>query len=602
MISVLARSAARRLPDRHALLTSRQRWRALSLGVRCLLAMVPLGLASCSARVKPPEELPLPYRQAEDAFRLADYDRAVRGYQVFLRSGEGEELVPRAFYKWALAEFRRKRYEECVRVLDEMEQRFPKQQWTQVYELRGDAEEARGRVISALRWWELAWAAASGDQQQTLHRRIADALSRLNEVGLRNAQAVLGTAEFQSLIDARLREEAAARAPASSTRLPGTAPTPAPVVRRERSPTTATLPRIGCLLPLTGPYATYGQRSLNGIRLAFGPDAGRLVVRDTRGEPAVAQTALEELIAEPHIVAAIGPLRSSVAEAVAPRARQAGLPLAVLAQREGADGHSIIHAAMTYERQAAALAEYAATALRLSRVGVLYPRDAYGTSLSEAFRDQFERRGGRVVGTLAYGPGARDFGVETLSVRQWTEKDGLQAVFIPDYASTAAFLARELRRVNRNLTLLGSNGWNDIERLAPAARDLDGAVFVDGFFAASTRPATRAFVAAYQQAYQTVPQILEAQAYDAAMLVRAAIEAGARSRGEVVPTLEALRTVEGATGAIGIGPKGIQRELFVLQLRSGAIMEVLPGTARRETQAAVPPGKCGGLVAASGVC
>ncbi len=602
MIFVLARSAASPLPDRRAPFTPRQRWRPRSLGARCLLAIVTVGLASCSARVKSPEELPLPYRQAEDAFRLGDYDRAVRGYRVFLQSGEGEELVPRALYKWAVAEFRRKRYEECLRVLDEMERRFPKQQWMQVYELRGDAEEARGRVISALRWWELAWAAASGDQRRVLHRRIADALSRLNEVGLRNAQAVLGNAEFQSLVDARLHGGAAPRAPASPARSPGAVPSPGPVVRGEPLPVTATLPRIGCLLPLTGPYATYGQRSLNGIRLAFGADADRLVVRDTRGEPAAAQAELEELIGDPDIVAAIGPLRSSVAEAVAPRAEQAGMPLAILAQRQRVDGSSILNAAMTYERQAAALAEYAATTLGISRVGVLYPRDVYGTSLAEAFRDQFERRGGHVVGTLAYSPGTRDFGVETLSVRRWIEKDGLQAIFIPDYASTASFLGRELRRVHRDLTLLGSNGWNDIERLAQAGRDLEGAVFVDGFFAASTRPATRAFVAAYEEAYQTVPQILEAQAYDAAMLVRAAIEAGARSRAEVIPTLEALRTVEGATGAIGIGPKGIQRELFVLQLRSGAIVEVLPDAARRETQAAVPPGKCGGLLAGSGVC
>ncbi len=554
-----------------------------------LLLCAALWLAGCSARSNQPEELPLPYRQAEDAFRLGDYERAARGYQVYLRSGDAEELVPRAYYKLALSQFRRKQYQECLNTLDELDRAYPKRQWAQALELRGDTEEARGNTISAIRWWEQAWLAADGDHRIILRRRLNEAIGRLDTRGLVGARAVLQTPEIQSLVDARLKggggpapERAAGEKPPAVTGTRAGATPAVPAGTPIEGP-----PRIACLIPITGPDAAYGQRSLNGIRLALGPQAEHLVVRDSRGLPEVARAALDELIADPTTMAVIGPLKSNVAQTVAARAERAGLPMALLSQREVALGRFVLQPVMTYERQAAELAEYASRGLGLRRIGVLFPNDGYGSSLSQAFRTQFQQRGGTIVGALSYAPGAPEFGVEVLSVQKWLD-DGLQAVFIPDYAETAVVLGRALRRMRPDLMLLGSNGWNDPARLAAAAGELDGAVFVDGFFAASGRPATQAFVSAYQQAYQTAPEILEAQAYDVAMLIRRAIERGAHSRQDLLPALERMGTFEGAAGRIRIGPRGLERDLVLLRLSAGAISEI-PFTRAGATQAGPQP-------------
>jgi ABC-type branched-subunit amino acid transport system substrate-binding protein len=135
--------------------------------------------------------------------------------------------------------------------------------------------------------------------------------------------------------------------------------------------------------------------------------------------------------------------------------------------------------------------------------------------------------------------------------------------------------------------LLGSNGWNDPAALAPAAEDIDGAVFVDGFFASSHRRATQDFVAAYRSAYGSTPEILEAQAYDAAKLVAAALHSGARSRPQVIAALQTPRNFDGAAGTVAVGPEGIQRQLFLLRVAGGAISEVSAPT--RPAPAALPP-------------
>jgi ABC-type branched-subunit amino acid transport system substrate-binding protein len=559
--------------------------------------LLAVSAVACSQRAVQLEDAPLPFRQAEDNFRLGNYEKAVRGYQIFIdstASDDYEELVPRAYYRMAMSEYRRGRYSECLAVLDGMERRLPDRQWAQVDALRGDAELARGNPISALRWWEEGWRIAGGEEKRAAHRHIVDALDRMDPSALARARTVLTTDEMQSLVDARLRSSGTSVPPKTTTTMPPPVPPPSRSPGSESEPSTlgddsvGPPPKIAVLLPLSGQYATYGQRSLNGVKLAFGPQADTLVVRDTQGEAAVARAALDELAADPTIVAVIGPLRSKVAETVAPRAERAGLPMVTLSQQEGTSGRWVVQPAMTAERQAAELAEYAINGTGLRTFGILYPNDQYGIALSQAFRQQVERRGGQVVGAVTYDPKQREFSVELLSLSKWIKDDGLQAVFIPDFASTAIPLAVQLRHAHPGVVLLGSNGWNDPAALGPAADDIDGAVFVDGFFASSQRRATQEFVDAYRTTYGGTPEILEAQAYDAATLVAAALQSGARSRPQVIAALQTPRSFDGAAGTVAVGPNGIHRQLFLLRIAGGAISEVV-ATRPAQVPAPLPP-------------
>ena len=71
-----------------------------------------------------------------------------------------------------------------------------------------------------------------------------------------------------------------------------------------------------------------------------------------------------------------------------------------------------------------------------------------------------------------------------------------------------------------------------------------------------------------------MPGTLEAQAYDAALLAKEAVDGGARSRADVVRHWQALGSVEGATGQLHITPDGIQRSLFLLQVYDGKLREI----------------------------
>ena len=81
-------------------------------------------------------------------------------------------------------------------------------------------------------------------------------------------------------------------------------------------------------------------------------------------------------------------------------------------------------------------------------------------------------------------------------------------------------------------------------------------MFVDGFFAGSTRPETVEFVRLFKETYGTEPGALEAHAYDGARMLIAAMQ-GASSEGDgnrraVKDALIAVKGFRGATGDISL--------------------------------------------------
>ena len=109
---------------------------------------------------------------------------------------------------------------------------------------------------------------------------------------------------------------------------------------------------------------------MDGIRLALAADEGRLAIQDTVEEVASGVAAFAALSADPSVVAVVGPLSSSVAEAVAPRAESTRLPLLLLSQREGLSGAVLLQTAMTRSLQAETLSAYAIRQLGWPRIEI----------------------------------------------------------------------------------------------------------------------------------------------------------------------------------------------------------------------------------------
>ena len=545
------------------MIASNERFRVVRFWAVGLVLSCTLISTACAPEPEPPAPLPATFTRGENAFNRGDYTRAIEAYRAFLQYQADEEYVPRALYKIALSQYRLKDYRAALVTLDELTTRFPGNTWAQADILRGDSHLALGNTVSALQAWAEAWRLANDSERPALRQRFDRVIEGLSASERERAAEVITNPTIRTWLERPPADRAAA------TSAPGTAATP------QTSADALSDQKIGCLLPLSGPYGPYGQRSLEGIRLALGAERARLIVKDTRSDDEAAKAAFAELANQKDVVAIVGPLRSEVAAAVAPLAEPAQLPLLLLAQREGLANRYVVPTAMTRSQQADALAAYALRQ-RWRNVGVLAPDDNYGRAYRDKFRAALEQHGVRLAWADAYDPKNPSVIGQIDRVRERHEQGKLDAIFIPDTAATAVKIATAIRSAIPGIALLGSNDWNDPDALKSAMGTLDGAVFVAGFFAASARPATRAFVDAFRQEFGVTPDVFAAQGYDAGILLRETLRRGAANRDALADALRSDESVVGASGDLRVTTDGVARELFVLRIGAGKIEEVRP--------------------------
>jgi ABC-type branched-subunit amino acid transport system substrate-binding protein len=177
---------------------------------------------------------------------------------------------------------------------------------------------------------------------------------------------------------------------------------------------------LGLLVPQTGPLAPFGRQVRQGVELALrAANEGlseerrfRLHVADEGGTTLSAQAAGRRLADQHQVVALLGPLGSDSAMALLPSLATRRLPMfSPSASRDDLAETSrwFFRNTLTPAKQAAALADHAFVARRLTRVAVLAPDSAYGQALSAAFAARIHELGGEVVRSLTYTPGTRDF-------------------------------------------------------------------------------------------------------------------------------------------------------------------------------------------------
>lgn len=179
------------------------------------------------------------------------------------------------------------------------------------------------------------------------------------------------------------------------------------------------------------------------------------------------------------------------------------------------------------------------------------------------------------------------------------------AMFIPDSARSVRLVApaiaaedvittgcdtKELEVVKkttkqetlRTVQLLGTSLWDSpdlVDERSGIARYVQCAIFVDVFFAQSDRPATKKFVDDFSNAYHRTPGFLEAHAFDAAALLKKALdEKHPQTRDQMRDALSSMqKPLEGAAGDTLFGKdREAQKSFFWLWINRGTIQEFDP--------------------------
>ena len=173
---------------------------------------------------------------------------------------------------------------------------------------------------------------------------------------------------------------------------------------------------IGCILPLSGPYRTFGTQALTGIEHALDRfnaqghvNPIQLIIKDSKGDPNEAVRAIETLVLKDGVVGIIGPMITS--ESAAIRAQALKVPIMTLTQKPDITklGDHVFRNFLTLSLQVKTIVEYATEDLGLRKFAIFYPHERYGVSFMNRFWDELIRYGAEVVGIESYEPDQTDF-------------------------------------------------------------------------------------------------------------------------------------------------------------------------------------------------
>ena len=176
--------------------------------------------------------------------------------------------------------------------------------------------------------------------------------------------------------------------------------------------------KIGCILPLSGPYALYGREILNGIELGMGISKGsegdqglELVIRDTKGSIEDTVAGIEDLVQKERVMAIMGPLASATATAAVKKAQELGVPIITFTQKDGItrEGDMVFRNYLTPSKEVEAVVNKSIKEMGMKRFGIFYPDNTYGRFMMNLFWDKVEELGGQITAVESYKMDDTDF-------------------------------------------------------------------------------------------------------------------------------------------------------------------------------------------------
>jgi len=338
--------------------------------------------------------------------------------------------------------------------------------------------------------------------------------------------------------------------------------------------------KIGEYGSLTGPIATYGKSTHNGIVLAFNEINERggingkkikLLTLDDQGKPEEAASAITKLITHDRVVLVMGEVASSLSLAAAPIAQRYKVPMITPSStnpKVTQVGDYIFRSCFIDPFQGKVMANFAYKKLKARNIAILRDvKSDYSVGLAESFTETFEKIGGKIVTDISYVAGDIDFKAQLTSIRA----KKVDAIFIPGYYTEVGLIARQAKELGINVPLLGGDGWDSPRLTEIGGSALDNSYFSNHYAADSTEPRIQAFVKKFQSVYGTIPDGLAAMGYDAALIVIDALKrAKSHSPKDIRDALAATKNFQAVTGIITFNEqRDAEKSAVVLMVKNG---------------------------------
>jgi branched-chain amino acid transport system substrate-binding protein len=354
---------------------------------------------------------------------------------------------------------------------------------------------------------------------------------------------------------------------------------------------------IGAVFSLSGGASVYGVVQRQAVELAvqeinesgyLGGATLEVIFEDSAGDPEQAINAMTKVVEEDGVVAVIGPTLSTEAFAADPVAQDAGTPvLGVSNTAIGITdmGEFVFRNSLPEAAVIPGVVAQATEALDIATAGVLYANDDdFTISGYEVFVGALEENGVEVLGEETFATGDVDFNSQLTNLIALNP----DALAVSALAAEASQIISQARALGFTGPIMGGNGFNSPAVLERAGADAEGLIVGAAWnvTAEDQSPSSEAFIAAYEEAYDSRPDQFAAQAYTGAWLVATAIRCADST--DKVAVRDALAGITDFDSPLGVFSFDENRDPVhdpVAQIVEGGVFTVLSAGGEEEMSA-----------------
>ena len=345
--------------------------------------------------------------------------------------------------------------------------------------------------------------------------------------------------------------------------------------------------KIGMVYELTGNTASYGTSAANGAKLAFKAiNAGggvlgkpiQLVTADNKGEPSESANAMTKVITQDKVVAITGVTVSSCGIAASAVAEANKIPFVVAAavnpkvtvdERTKKVKDYTFRACFIDSFQGVVGVNFAVNSLKAKNVAIMTDNASdYSKGLVGIFREEFVKKGGKIVAEEAYLQKDQDYKPILTKIKAQNP----DLIYIPGYYEDVGKVIKQARELGLNMPILGADAWDSpvlVELAGPGP--LNNTFFTNFYSVEDKNPTSNKFVEAYKKEYGAVPDSMAAMGYDAAnLLVDAIKRAGSVEAVKVRDALAGTKKFNSVSGEMSLNEThDAVRGVVIIEMKNG---------------------------------
>lgn len=318
--------------------------------------------------------------------------------------------------------------------------------------------------------------------------------------------------------------------------------------------------KVGLVLPMSGPFASYGKQIQNGVRLylqqAGDTFCGRkveLIVKDDTGvAPEISKRAAQELVVKDKVDILAGFGLTPSAFAAAPIATQAKKPMIVMNAASSAittKSDYILRVSHTLPQITAPIASWAAKN-NIKKVYTLVADYGPGQDAEAQFKKTFTAAGGEIVGEVRTPVKNPDFAPFLQKIKD--VKPDAVFLFVPPGEQTVAFMKGFVERdlAKAGIRIIATGDLTEEDVLDAVGDNALGITNSLQYSEVHDSPENKAYVEAYYKAYpKDRPNYMSVSGYDGMQLIAKTLEkTGCDASGD--------KFVDAAKGVSWTSPRG----------------------------------------------